>query len=227
MSHLSETLAAYQARDPAARSKLEIFLLYPGVHATLYHQAAHFCYCHKMKFLARTISQWSRFWTGIEIHPGAKIGRRLVIDHGMGIVIGETAEVGDDCLLYHGVTLGGTGKDQGKRHPTIGNNVLLSTGSKVLGPFKVGDGARIAANAVVLKEIPENATAVGVPARVVRIAGEKTNFVGDVDQVSVTDPVQKELEAINSRLTWLENYLDRTHQPEEKKDRKENQHEAV
>ena len=227
MSHLSETLAAYQARDPAARSKLEIFLLYPGVHATLYHQAAHFCYCHKMKFLARTISQWSRFWTGIEIQPGAKIGRRLVIDHGMGIVIGETAEVGDDCLIYHGVTLGGTGKDQGKRHPTIGNNVLLSTGSKVLGPFKVGDGARIAANAVVLKEIPENATAVGVPARVVRIAGEKTNFVGDVDQVSVTDPVQKELEAINSRLTWLENYLDRTHQPEEKKDRKENQHEAV
>ena len=227
MSHLSETLAAYQARDPAARSKLEIFLLYPGVHATLYHQAAHFCYCHKMKFLARTISQWSRFWTGIEIHPGAKIGRRLVIDHGMGIVIGETAEVGDDCLIYHGVTLGGTGKEQGKRHPTIGNNVLLSTGSKVLGPFKVGDGARIAANAVVLKEIPENATAVGVPARVVRIAGEKTNFVGDVDQVSVTDPVQKELEAINSRLTWLENYLDRTHQPEEKKDRKENQHEAV
>ena len=227
MSHLSETLAAYQARDPAARSKLEIFLLYPGVHATLYHQAAHFCYCHKMKFLARTISQWSRFWTGIEIHPGAKIGRRLVIDHGMGIVIGETAEVGDDCLIYHGVTLGGTGKDQGKRHPTIGNNVLISTGAKVLGPFKVGDGARIAANAVVLKEIPENATAVGVPARVVRIAGEKTNFVGDVDQVSVTDPVQKELEAINSRLTWLENYLDRTHQPEEKKDRKENQHEAV
>ena len=227
MSHLSETLAAYQARDPAARSKLEIFLLYPGVHATLYHQAAHFCYCHKMKFLARTISQWSRFWTGIEIHPGAKIGRRLIIDHGMGIVIGETAEVGDDCLIYHGVTLGGTGKDQGKRHPTIGNNVLLSTGSKVLGPFKVGDGARIAANAVVLKEIPENATAVGVPARVVRIAGEKANFVGNVDQVNVTDPVQKELEAINARLTWLENYLDRTHQPEEKKDRKENQHEAV
>ena len=214
MSHLSETLAAYQARDPAARSKLEVFLLYPGVHATVYHRAAHFCYCHNMKFLARTISQWSRFWTGIEIHPGAKIGRRLVIDHGMGIVIGETAEVGD-----------GTGKDQGKRHPTIGNNVLLSTGSKVLGPFKVGDGARIAANAVVLKEIPENATAVGVPARVVRIAGEKTDFVGDVDQVSVTDPVQKELEALNSRLTWLENYIDRKHKEEE--DRKENQHEAV
>ena len=143
----------------------------------------------------------------------------------MGIVIGETAEEGDDCLIYHGVTLGGTGKDQGKRHPTIGNNVLLSTGAKVLGPFKVGDGARIAANAVVLKEIPENAPDVGVPARVVRISGEKTNFVGNVDQVSVTDPVQKELEAINSRLTWLENYIDRKHQEEE--DRKEKKHEAV
>ena len=238
MFHLKETLAAYQARDPAARSKLEVLLLYPGVHATMYHQAAHFCYCHNLKFLARTISQWSRFWTGIEIHPGAKIGRRLVIDHGMGIVIGETAEIGDDCLLYHGVTLGGTGKDQGKRHPTIGNNVLVSTGAKVLGPFKVGDGARIAANAVVLKEIPENATAVGVPARVVRIAGEKTNFVGNVDQVSVTDPVQKELEAINSRLAWLENYLDKEHHQdaaeqsdatptEETQPRKESQHEAV
>ena len=238
MFHLKETLAAYQARDPAARSKLEVLLLYPGVHATMYHQAAHFCYCHNLKFLARTISQWSRFWTGIEIHPGAKIGRRLVIDHGMGIVIGETAEIGDDCLLYHGVTLGGTGKDQGKRHPTIGNTVLVSTGAKVLGPFKVGDGARIAANAVVLKEIPENATAVGVPARVVRIAGEKTNFVGNVDQVSVTDPVQKELEAINSRLAWLENYLDKKHHQdaaeqsdatptEETQPRKESQHEAV
>ena len=238
MFHLKETLAAYQARDPAARSKLEVLLLYPGVHATMYHQAAHFCYCHNLKFLARTISQWSRFWTGIEIHPGAKIGRRLVIDHGMGIVIGETAEIGDDCLLYHGVTLGGTGRDQGKRHPTIGNNVLVSTGAKVLGPFKVGDGARIAANAVVLKEIPENATAVGVPARVVRIAGEKTNFVGNVDQVSVTDPVQKELEAINSRLAWLENYLDKKHHQdaaeqsdatptEETQPRKESQHEAV
>ena len=227
MFHLTETLSAYQARDPAARSKLEVFLLYPGVHATMYHQAAHFCYCHKMKFLARTISQWSRFWTGIEIHPGAKIGRRLVIDHGMGIVIGETAEIGLGGRCYHGVTLGGTGKDQGKRHPTIGNNVLLSTGSKVLGPFKVGDGARIAANAVVLKEVPEDATAVGVPARVVRIAGEKTNFVGDVDQVSVPDPVQKELDAINSRLSWLEEYLDKKHEEEENKRKENQQNEAV
>ena len=208
MTRLGETLAAYQARDPAARSKLEIFLLYPGVHAIIYHRIAHFLYCHHLKFLARFVSQWSRFWTGIEIHPGARIGRRFVIDHGMGIVIGETAEIGDDCLLYHGVTLGGTGKDQGKRHPTLGNNVMVSTGAKVLGPFKVGDGARIAANAVVLREVPENATAVGVPARVVRIAGEKVNYAERVDQVSVPDPVQKELQAIQSRLEFLERLVE-------------------
>lgn len=224
---LRETIEAYKARDPAARSSLEVLLLYPGIRAVLSHRRAHWCHMHGLKFLARLISQRSRHRTGIEIHPGAKIGKRLVIDHGMGIVIGETAEVGDDCLIYHGVTLGGTGKDQGKRHPTIGNNVLLSTGSKVLGPFKVGDGARIAANAVVLKEVPEDATAVGVPARVVRIAGEKTNFVGDVDQVSVPDPVQKELDAINSRLSWLEEYLDKKHEEEENKRKEKQQNEAV
>ena len=205
---LMETLEAYQRRDPAARSKLEIFLLYQGVHATLYHRLAHWLYCHNWKFLARFVSQWNRFWTGIEIHPGAKIGRRFVIDHGMGIVIGETTEIGDDCLLYHGVTLGGTGKDQGKRHPTLGNNVMVSAGAKVLGPFKVGDGARIAANAVVLTEIPPEATAVGVPARVVRIAGEKVDYATAVDQIHVTDPVQKELQALSSRLEWLEKYMD-------------------
>ena len=208
LSHLIETLAAYQARDPAARSKLEVFLLYPGVHATIYHRAAHACYEHNLKFLARTISQWSRFWTGIEIHPGAKLGRRLVIDHGMGIVIGETAEVGDDCLIYHGVTLGGTGKDQGKRHPTIGNNVLIGCGAKVLGPFKVGDGSRIASNSVVLSEVPENATAVGVPARIVRIAGKKVDYAGEVDQIHVTDPVQKTLDALTSRLDALEKQIE-------------------
>ena len=206
--NLMETLEAYQRRDPAARSKLEIFLLYQGVHATLYHRLAHWLYCHNRKFLARFVSQWSRFWTGIEIHPGAKIGRRLVIDHGMGIVIGETAEVGDDCLIYHGVTLGGTGKDQGKRHPTIGNNVMISCGAKVLGPFRVGDNSRIASNAVVLSEIPPDATAVGVPARVVRIAGEKVDYAGTVDQIHVTDPVQKELQAIQSRLEFLEKLMD-------------------
>ena len=208
MTRLGETLRADKARDPAARSRLEIFLLYPGVHAVIYHRIAHFLYCRRLKFLARVVSQWSRCWTGIEIHPGAKIGRRLVIDHGMGIVIGETAEVGDDCLIYHGVTLGGTGKDQGKRHPTLGNNVLVSTGAKVLGPFKVGDNSRIAANAVVLSEIPPDSTAVGVPARVVRIAGEKVDYAGQVDQIHVTDPVQKELQALSSRLEWLEQLLD-------------------
>ncbi len=201
-------LEAYQRRDPAARSKLEILLLYPGVHAVFYHRIAHWLYCRRLKFLARCVSQWSRFWTGIEIHPGAKIGRRLVIDHGCGVVIGETAEIGDDCLIYHGVTLGGTGKDQGKRHPTIGNNVLISCGAKVLGPFKVGDNARIAANAVVLTEVPERATAVGIPAQVVRIAGQSTHFADEVDQTSVEDPTQKMLEILSSRLDLVEKLLD-------------------
>ena len=208
MTRLGETLRAYQARDPAARSRLEIFLLYPGVHATLYHRLAHWFYRRRLKFLARLVSQWSRFWTGIEIHPGAKIGRRLVIDHGMGIVIGETAEVGDDCLIYHGVTLGGTGKDQGKRHPTIGNNVLISTGAKVLGPFTVGDGARIAANAVVLSEIPAGATAVGVPAQVVRVHGKKVNYAAEVDQTSVENPMAQRLNALSQRVELLEKLLD-------------------
>ena len=201
---LNETLEAYQKRDPAARSKLEIFLLYPGVHATIYHRMAHWCFRHKLKFLARCISQWNRFWTGIEIHPGATIGRRLVIDHGMGIVIGETAEIGDDCLIYHGVTLGGTGKDQGKRHPTIGNNVLVSTGAKVLGPFKVGDNARIAANAVVLSEVPDNATAVGIPAQIVRIDGRSTHFADEVDQTSVNNPTLDKIAALAQRIEELE-----------------------
>lgn len=201
-------LEAYQRRDPAARSKLEILLLYPGVHAVACHRVAHWLYCRGLKFSARCVSQWSRFWTGIEIHPGAKIGRRLVIDHGCGIVIGETAEIGDDCLIYHGVTLGGTGKDQGKRHPTIGNNVLISCGAKVLGPFRVGDNARIAANAVVLTEVPERATAVGIPAKVVRIAGRETHFADEVDQTSVEDPTQKMLEILSSRLDLVEKLLD-------------------
>ena len=211
---LSETLGAYQARDPAARSKLEILLLYPGVHALIFHRVSHWLYRHKIFFLARLNSQIARHLTGIEIHPGAQIGRHFVIDHGMGIVIGETTEIGDDCLIYHGVTLGGTGKDHGKRHPTLGNNVMVSAGAKVLGPFKVGDGARIAANAVVLTEIPPEATAVGVPARVVRIAGEKVDFASSVDQIHVTDPVQKELQALSSRLEWLENYIDEQHRME-------------
>ena len=204
MSHLSETLAAYQARDPAARSKLEIFLLYPGVHATLYHQAAHFCYCHKMKFLARTISQWSRFWTGIEIHPGAKIGRRLVIDHGMGIVFGETTEIGDNCTIYHGVTLGGTGKDTGKRHPTLGNNVLIGAGTKVLGPVYIGDNVRVGAGSVVLKNLPANCTAVGVPAEVVRINNKAIVPSDDLDQQDLPDVTAQRLTELDRRISAIE-----------------------
>ena len=188
---LKETIEAYKARDPAARSSLEIYFLYPGLKAVRSHRKAHWCYEHNLKFLARFISQCSRHRTGIEI------------DHGMGIVIGETAEIGDDCLIYHGVTLGGTGKDVGKRHPTIGNNVLIGAGAKVLGPFTVGDNSRIASNSVVLSEIPPDSTAVGVPAKVVRIAGKKVNYVGDVDQVSVSDPVSTELAALRHELNEL------------------------
>ena len=200
---LRETIAAYKARDPAARSSLEILLLYPGIRATQNHKIAHWCYEHDHKFLARYISQRTRHKTGIEIHPGAKLGKRLVIDHGMGIVIGETAEIGDDCLLYQGVTLGGTGKETGKRHPTIGNNVLVGSGAKVLGPFKVGDNSRVAANSVVLREIPENSTAVGSPARVVRQNGEKVNYVENVEQIHVTDPLVQEVVALRKELNEL------------------------
>ena len=200
LQELLETVNAYLARDPAAKNPIEVLLLYPGVKAVCYHRGAHWCYEHKLMFLARMISQMGRHRTGIEIHPGAKIGKRLVIDHGMGIVIGETAEIGDDCLIYHGVTLGGTGKDSGKRHPTIGNNVLIGTGAKVLGPFKVGDNSRIAANSVVLSEIPPDSTAVGIPARVVKRRGQKVDFATEVDQVSISDPVAEELAAIRRAL---------------------------
>ncbi len=206
---LREIIAAYKARDPAARSGIEILLLYPGVKAVRSHRKAHWCYEHNLKFLARAISQHSRRVTGIEIHPGARIGRRLVIDHGMGVVIGETAEIGDDCLIYHGVTLGGTGKDHGKRHPTIGNNVLIGTGAKVLGPFKVGDNSRIAAGSVVLSEVPPNCTAVGVPAKIVRRdEPRERSYVADVDQISVADPVSAALELLREEIDRLRNAND-------------------
>lgn len=205
---LRETLNAYKLRDPAARSSLEVFLLYQGVHAIIYHRIANWFYRHKLRFFARCVSQWSRHFTGIEIHPGAKIGRRLVIDHGMGIVIGETTEIGDDVLLYQGVTLGGTGKDKGKRHPTIGNNVMVGCGAKILGPFKVGDNSRIAANAVVLKEVPPDSTAVGVPARIVRKAGVKVDYASSMDQISITDPVAIELSALRNQLEVLEKHME-------------------
>ena len=165
---LGELLKAYLDQDPAATSRLSVLINYPGVHAIIVHRLAHALYQRRFNFLARFISQVSRFFTGIEIHPGAKIGKNLFIDHGMGVVIGETAEIGDNCVIYHQVTLGGTGKDKGKRHPTLGDNVLISTGAKVLGPIYIGSNSKIGANAVVLEDIPENSTAVGIPAKVVR-----------------------------------------------------------
>ena len=198
---LLEDIQAYKKNDPAARSGFEIFLIYNGLHATIDYRIAHWFYKHKMPFIARCISQWSKFCTGVEIHPAATIGRRLVIDHGTGIVIGATAEIGDDCLLYQNVTLGGTGKDKGKRHPTLGNNVMVGSGAKVLGPFKVGDNARIAANSVVLREVPANATVVGVPGRVVRISGEK------LDHVHTPDPVMLEIQQLQDRIQALEEQL--------------------
>ena len=196
-----EDIRAYKRNDPAARSALEIFFLYNGFHATLHYRIAHWLHIHGLKFLARLVSQGSKFFTGIEIHPGATIGRRLVIDHGTGIVIGETAIIGDDCLLYQGVTLGGTGKDVGKRHPTLGNNVMVGCGAKILGPFTVGSNARIAANSVVLREVPENATVVGVPGRVVRLSGEK------LDHIHTPDPIMLEIDQLKNRLATLEHAL--------------------
>ena len=198
---IREDIRAYKKNDPAARSSLEILLLYNGLHATIYYRISHWLYGHKCYFLARMVSQHAKRRTGVEIHPAAKIGKRLVIDHGTGIVIGATAEVGDDCLLYQGVTLGGTGKDVGKRHPTLGNNVMVGSGAKVLGPFKVGNNVRIAANSVVLREVPDNATVVGVPGRVVRLHGEK------LDHIHTPDPIMVELQCLTKRLEDLEKKL--------------------
>ncbi len=197
---IREDIAAVKERDPAARSSIEIFLLYPGMRAIRMYRKAHWFYQHKMLFIARWISQRCAKKTGIEIHPGATIGRRLVIDHGHGIVIGETAEIGDDVLIYQGVTLGGTGKDVGKRHPTIGNNVMISSGAKVLGPFKVGDNSRIAAGAVVLEEVPPNSTVVGVPAKVVRQNGQK---IIPLDQIHIPDPVAQQFNELNDKINKL------------------------
>lgn len=194
---IATDIAAVRQRDPAARSNLEILLLYSGVHAILAYRVAHKLYLSGHYFTARAVSQWARHKTGIEIHPGATIGKGLFIDHGMGVVIGETTEIGDNCTLYQGVTLGGTGKDVGKRHPTLGNNVLVGAGAKVLGPFTIADNSKIAANAVVLEEVPENSTAVGIPARVVRRHGRK---VDDLDQVHIPDPVAQELARIEKKL---------------------------
>jgi len=196
-------IKAAQAKDPAAKSFLEVLLLYQGLHAVISHRIAHFFYKIRLFFIARLISQISRHMTGIEIHPGAKIGKRFFIDHGMGVVIGETSIIGDDVLLYQGVTLGGTGLEKGKRHPTIGNNVVIGTGAKVLGNITVGDNSYIGANAVVIKDVPPNSTVVGVPGRITKQDGKKIDI--SLDHIHVLDPIMQSIEELEKRIENLEN----------------------
>ncbi len=203
---LREDIQTIRDKDPAARSAIEILLLYNGLKAVRSHRRANWCSKHGLKFLARWISQNCVRRTNIEIHPDATIGKRLFIDHGTGVVIGETTEIGDDCTIYQGVTLGGTGKDKGKRHPTLGNHVMVGSGAKVLGPINIGNNVRIAAGAVVLNDIPDNCTAVGVPARVVRCNGQKVDQ--ELDQIHIPDPVSQELCKMRVELEQMRKQLD-------------------
>ena len=211
VTDIAYEVRAIRDRDPAARSNAEVLLLYPGLHAVLAHRAAHYLHGKKHFFAARAISQVARGLTGIEIHPGAKIGKGVFIDHGCAVVIGETAEVGDNCTIYQGVTLGGTGKHCGKRHPTLGNDVMVGAGAKVLGPFKIGDHAKIAAGAVVLKEVPSDSTAVGIPAKIVNSASK--SGAENLDQINVPDPVVLELTALKERVAELERRIAADSQP--------------
>ena len=195
-------IKATQERDPAARGLLEITLLYPGFHAIVSHRIAHFLWNLKIPFFPRALSQLARFLTGIEIHPGAQIGDGLFIDHGMGVVIGETAMIGNDVTLFQGVTLGGTGKETGKRHPTLGNNVVVGTGAKILGNIHIGDNSYIGANAVILKDVPANATVVGVPGRITRQDGKKIDL--QLDHTHVNDPVMQHMVELLRRIKTLE-----------------------
>ncbi len=203
---IKEQIETVFREDPAARSVLEIVLCYPGFHAILWHRLAHWFYRRRMLLIARIISQINRAITGIEIHPGAKIGRRFFIDHGMGVVIGETTEIGDDVLLYQGVTIGGTGKEKGKRHPTIGNHVVVGSGAKVLGNITIGDYVKIGAGSVVIKSVPDHSTVVGVPGRIVRQRGER--FLESEQEVlehgKLPDPVMQAFEEVNKRIAGLE-----------------------
>ncbi len=196
-------IQAARAKDPAAKGFLEILLLYPGLHALIHYRIAHFFYKIHLFFTARLISQISRFLTGIEIHPGAQIGKSFFIDHGMGVVVGETAIIGDNVLLYQGVTLGGTGLEKGKRHPTIGNNVVIGTGAKVLGNITVGDNSYIGANAVVIKDVPPNSTVVGVPGRITKQDGKKFDI--SLDHSHTLDPIMQSIEELQKRIEKLEN----------------------
>jgi len=203
---MREDINAVFERDPAARSVPEILLCYPGLHAVWFHRMSHWCWVHRFYFLGRFVSHIGRALTGIEIHPGAVIGKAFFIDHGMGVVIGETSEIGDNVTLFHGVTLGGTTWQKGKRHPTIGNNVVIGTGAKVLGPVKIGDNTRIGANSVVISEIPPNSIVVGIPGKVVfRVEGEKRIAL---DREFMPDPQAKAIESLLARVKQLEERLD-------------------
>lgn len=204
---LRKNIQAVKDRDPACRGTLEVLTCYPGFHILYYHRLAHWCWNHGLKLLARIISQTGRFFTGIEIHPGATIGPGFFIDHGMGVVIGETAEIGENVTIYHGVTLGGTSWKKEKRHPTIGNNVVIGAGAKVLGPFKVGDNSKIGSGSVVVNEVPPDSVVVGVPGRVTFRNGAKIVRDIDLEQHDLPDPVAKAIECILDRMHHLEHEM--------------------
>jgi serine O-acetyltransferase len=214
---MRDDIQAVFERDPAARSTLEVVLTYSGLHAIWGHRIAHKLWKAGWCTLARVVSQFVRFMTGIEIHPGAKIGRRLFIDHGMGVVIGETCEIGDNVTIYQGVTLGGTGKEKGKRHPTIGNNVIIATGAKVLGSFKIGDNSKIGAGAVVLQEVPPNSTVVGIKARIVIQDGKRVSC--DLDHVNLPDPLADTIRQMQREIEQLRNEVSAL-----REDKKSNEH---
>jgi serine O-acetyltransferase len=202
---LKEDIEVVFDQDPAARSRLEVILTYAGLHAIWSHRLAHALFKRKLYFIARIISQISRFFTGIEIHPGAKIGRRLFIDHGMGVVIGETCEIGDNVTIYQGVTLGGTGKEKGKRHPTVMDNALIATGAKVLGSITIGENSKIGGGSVVLKDVPPNSTVVGVPGRVVIQDGVKIKK--DLNHSDLPDPISDRFKSLESEIAFLQEEL--------------------
>ena len=206
--HLDETVEAILKNDPAARSRLEVILCYPGLHAVMIYRIANVFYKAKSYTLARLISQWARTMTGIEIHPGATIGKRFIIDHGMGVVIGETAEIGDDCTIYHGVTLGGTTWNKGKRHPTLGNGVVIGAGAKVLGPIVVGDHAKVGCNAVVVKAVPPGATAIGIPARVVEPQEPNGRFAAYAVGRDENDPMARAIGDLISHSSETDKRID-------------------
>ena len=221
--HLLEDIRAYKRNDPAARSAIEVVLLYNGLHATIDYRIAHWLHRHGCRFLARAISQWSKMWTGIEIHPGAQLGHGILIDHGCGVVIGETAVVGDNCTIYQGVTLGGVGTQKGKRHPTLGNNVTVGSGAKILGSFEVGDNCSVAANAVLLRPLEENTTAVGIPARPVKKDGvalpkKQKMIIGEDDQriLEQIDALRKELQELREESANLRKELEAVRAGQEK-----------